>query len=263
MKKVSIYIINLMVLAVIASGCKKSFLEITPKGKQIAITTSDYDLLMNSSTVYLYPGTISWRAIGLMGDEIAAEKSYFSVADPTAQNAFMWSDDLYGNQGRFTDDLSFTVNIYTCNKVINEVTGSADGSTAEKTNLAAEAQAERAWIYFSLINFYGKPYQAASAGNDPGFPIIKTANISVNSFTRNNVQEVYDFIIQDLTSAIAGLPAQNAVGSTRWSKAAAEGVLGKVYLFMGKNQQALDMFNAAFTDISKNKTPRQFYMITI
>jgi len=31
------------------SGCKKSFLEVQPKGKLIATTVTDYDLLLNNS----------------------------------------------------------------------------------------------------------------------------------------------------------------------------------------------------------------------
>ena len=68
-----------------------------------------------------------------------------------------------------------------------------------------EAMAGRAWTYFLLINYYGKPYSAATAATDPGFPIIQVADVTTTTFTRASVQEVYDFIIKDLTTAIPNL----------------------------------------------------------
>jgi hypothetical protein len=72
------------------------------------------------------------------------------------------------------------------------------------------------------------------------------------------VQAVYDFIIQDFTKAIASLPitSQSAI---RFNKAAAEGLLGKVYLFIGKNTEALAAFNAAFNDNAASSTPAKLY----
>ncbi|QEM11743.1 RagB/SusD family nutrient uptake outer membrane protein [Mucilaginibacter rubeus] len=257
MKKNIIYLL-MITLAITAGGCKKSFLEITPKGRLVARTTNDYALLMNSVSLYADEIGGGWRAIALMGDDVAAEDSYLASAKLPSQNAFKWSADLF-QSGQGYDLSQALTSLYTCNKVINEVMNSTEGSDADKKAILAEAQANRAWIYFTLINFYGKPYLSSSAAQDLGFPIIKTADITVNSFTRNTVQEVYDFMIQDLTAASSALPLQNAIGSTRWNKAAAEGVLGKIYLFMGKDQQALDLFNASFKDIAAQNNPAVLY----
>jgi hypothetical protein len=257
MKKNILYLL-MTFLAMTASSCKKSFLEIIPKGQLVARTTNDYALLMNSTSMYADEAGGGWRAIALMGDDVAAEGSYFSSAKIPSQNAFKWNADLF--QSGEGVDLSLALSaLYTCNKVINEVMNSTEGSDADKKAILAEAQANRAWIYFTLINFYGKPYLSSSAIQDPGFPVIRTADITVNSFKRNTVQEVYDFMIQDLTEAISALPLQNPVGPTRWNKAAAEGILGKIYLFMGKDQQALDTFNASFKDIAAQSNPAVLY----
>jgi len=262
MKKI-IYISVLFIVSV-GTSCKKSFLEIVPKGKQVAQTTNDYDLLMNNPGLYVQSFAGGWQPITFMGDDVAAENSYFTNASLPSQRAFRWNDDLFidgtgGTSDRDFTDQNFLQNLYLLNKVINEVQGSTGGSDQKKNALQAEAMAERAFTYFTFINFYGKPYLASSAKTDPGFPIIKQADITQSSFTRNTVQEVYDFMISDLSAAIASLPLDNARGRSRWSRPAAEGFLGKIYLWMGDSANALKQFNAAFQDIAAQSSPAKLY----
>jgi hypothetical protein len=112
-------------------------------------------------------------------------------------------------------------------------------------------------LIFFLINYYGKPY-SASAGTDAGFPIIMEADVTETSFKRASVQEVYDFIIQDLVTAMPDLPLQTT-HRIRMSKAAAEAILGKVYVFMGKFDKALPELNAAFADLARSTIPVRLY----
>lgn len=124
-----------------------------------------------------------------------------------------------------------------------------DGTDQQKRSLRAEALAMRAWLNFQLINLYAKPYTPGTAAADPGFPIILTADVSTDHFDRGTVQAMYDQIIGDFNTAIPDLPVKNTI-ATRMSRAAAKGLLGKVYLFMGKNSDALTQFNGAFADIT-------------
>lgn len=100
-----------------------------------------------------------------------------------------------------------------------------------------------------LINYFGKPYDPGTAATDPGFPIIVKADVTETRFTRASVMEVYKFIVDDLTKAIPDLPVKTS-HRLRMSKAAAEGLLGKVYMFMGKFDEALPHLNAALTGIN-------------
>ena len=238
-------IIVLLACSVVA--CKKDFLQVVPKGNQVAVTTNDYSLLMNSPELYtVFAG--GWQAPAMMGDDIAAETSYYNSAQLRSKQAFTWADDIYQNGDAVYDMLSWTGDLYTVNKVINEVMQSTGGTDQQKRAVQAEALAFRAWLNFQFVNFFGKPYVAATAGTDPAFPIITTADITVNNFTRASVKDLYSAIISDFTTAIPNLPVTNTGGATRFSKGAAEGLLGKVYLFMGNNASALTMFNAAFSD---------------
>lgn len=257
MKKLKYILALLLCLSVVS--CKKDFLNIVPKGKQVAVTTNDYSLILNSTDFYVNTYAGGWQAPAIMGDDIAAESSYYNSAQARTQAAFIWADDIYQNSDILFGVREWLSNMYTVNKVINEVMQSTGGTDQQKKAILAEAYANRAFLNFQFVNFYGKPYVAATAATDPAFPIITTADISVNNFTRASVQEMYSAITSDFTTAITNLPLANTAGAIRFSKGAAEGLLGKVYLFMGNNANALTMFNSAFADNALAKSPARLY----
>lgn len=250
--------IYISILCLTLFSCKKEFLNIIPQGQQVAETARDYDLLMNNPDLSHYGYYGGWAAQVLMGDDVAAESSYFNSSVPMIQSAFKWDDQLTRAGDIDWASQLWLGHLYTLNKVILEVMDSKNGTEAQKKAIRAEAQANRAWIYFQLINLYGKPYVASTAATDLGFPIIKTSDINVRDFNRSTVQAVYDFIIGDFNAAISNLPLNN-VNGFRFNKAAAEGLLGKVYLFMGRNTEALAMFNVAFNDNASRPVPARLY----
>lgn len=249
----------ILILLVVTASCKKSFLEIEPKGKLIASTTNDYNLLLsNLDFINLFTEFGSGMAQVPMGDEVASSEPYFTGADLRFQRLFRWDDVIY-NPGENAGEMTVPMrNIYTFNKIINEVPNSSGGTDQQKKSIAAEAMSGRAWTYFLLINFYGKPYNPTTAATDPGFPIITKADVTETKFTRASVKEVYDFIINDLTTAIPDLPTQ-ITSRIRLSKLAAEGILGKVYMFMGEFDKALPLLNASISDMSSGTIPVGLY----
>jgi hypothetical protein len=239
-------------------SCKKEFLSLVPQGQQVAANTADYALLMNDPRLARYDYAGGWQGPAIMGDDMAAESSLFNQSQLVTQAAFRWDDQIFRiEDSDFTTTLWLS-NLYQLNKVVNEVMQSKGGTEQQKKEILAEALACRAWVYFQLINFYGKPYATTTAAADPGFPIILTSDINVDLFTRGTVQGTYDFIIKDLKDAISSLPI-NSKNGIHFNKSAAEGLLGKVYLFMGKNAEALALFNAAFTDNAARTQPARLY----
>ncbi|HEX6427181.1 MAG TPA: RagB/SusD family nutrient uptake outer membrane protein [Niastella sp.] len=243
---VNIYKIGFGVLTMsLLAACTKNFLDIKPKGRVIVQTTSDYDLMLNSG------GLVTNNVdVGVpMGDEVIAFDNYFSSALARNQRLFRWDDVIY-DEGIFASEMStLMTNLYVYNKVINEVMTSTDGTETQKLALLAEAKASRAWIYFNLINMYGKPYNPATAATDPGYPIVTVADVTEAKFTRASVQEVYDFILSDLTASIPNLPV-TIRSRIRLGRAAAELLLGKVYVFMAKFDAAKPYLEAALTDLA-------------
>lgn len=243
-----------LVMPVLLASCKKSFLEVDTKGKLIAKSTNDYQLLLTNLDLI----TVSTDAQVPMGDEMAAVDPYFSGTDLRTQRLFEWTDVIY-QPGEDAPEIQVPMrNIYLFNKVINEVMESTGGTDQEKASIQAQAMAARAWTYFLLINYYGKPYLESTASADPGFPVIKEADVTETQFTRASVKEVYDFIVNDLTTAIPNLPAQ-ITHRLRMSKGTAEGILGKVYMFMGKFSEALPLLNASISDLASGTVPVRLY----
>jgi starch-binding outer membrane protein, SusD/RagB family len=100
----------------------------------------------------------------------------------------------------------------------------------------------RAFMFHQLSQLYCKPY-STSAASDPGIVLRKTSSIDV-PVIRSTVQETYDQIISDLKTAVELLPV-NTLYSTRPNKAAAYGLLARVYLSMRDYQNAEINANAA------------------
>lgn len=252
-KKIIYPFLYTMLLCAVVS-CSKSFLELVPLGNQIATTTDDYDKLMNDPRFYM-TNVVGWQELVLMGDEIGAEAAFLNVNTVWPPRLFQWADSIYkpGDQTPFMLREGLT-SMYTLNKIIGEVMASSEGTAAQKKSIQAEAKATRAWLNFQLINYYAKPYQVATAATDPGFPIVDKADLNVQLFDRGTVQGMYDFIIKDLTEALPDLPVKPRI-VTRMSKPAVEGLLGKVYLFMGRYNDALPLFKSALADVAANGAP--------
>lgn len=248
------YIAPVVLLLITGISCKKSFLEVLPKGKVIAVSYRDYDLLLNNTNLQ-NTGT---DAQLLLGDDVTAEEPYYSGLTLREQRLFSWADQVYQPDENSPETSGPLTAIYTYNKIIQEVMDAPDGTLEQKKTVLAEALAGRAWTYFLLINYYGKPYQAATAGDDPGFPIITTADITVNRFHRATVQEVYDLITKDLQTALPDLSA-TAFHRLRMSRPAAQALLGKVYLFMQRPQEALPLLESALQGLSTAQVPMRLY----
>jgi len=251
MKKIYNYTRNLLLITLmlaVLSSCKKSFLEILPKGKIIATKTSDYDLLLNQLDLINIPTT----SATVMGDEVSAIEPQWAGATFKEKQLFKWEGDLYNSDEDASETLIPTRNLYVYNKIINEVMGATEGTEVTKKSIQAEAYAGRAWTYFLLIQHFGKPYNPATAATDPGFPLILNADINARDFTRASVQQIYDQIISDLTAAIPNIINDGVPFRSRMSKAAAQGILAKVYVFMGRHAEALPLLNESISNLTKS-----------
>lgn len=247
MKKTNL-LLSVVVIGMVFSSCKKDFLDIVPKGNLVASTTNDFDLLLNNPDFYEQLQGGGWQAMMLLGDDVSAEESSFATTPVESQRLFRWEDVIYQPTGTARDLTVNLGNLYALNKTINEI-DAASGDIRQKTLLKAEAKAMRAFTYFQFVNYYTKPYDPRTAGTDPGFPVITEANALANSFDRGTVQADFDFMLRDLNESISVLPL-TPKSPIRMSKPAAEAILAKVYLFMGKYSDALAQLNNAFSHLA-------------
>lgn len=128
------------------------------------------------------------------------------------------------------NDASFKYWPYSTIRKINILLNDIDGGTLsedEKEVIKGQAWFLRAFHYFKAVVYHG------------GVPIIKTPQLLTDSLSvaRNSTKECFDFIIQDLDSAIKVLPDRytgNDFG--RLDKAAAMAFKGRVLLFKASPQ---------------------------
>lgn len=135
--------------------------------------------------------------------------------------------------------------IYNANLILEAVDKLKNNHTdTSVTNpLRGAALFYRANTLWQIAQLYTKPYNSASANQDPGIPIRLTSDINEVS-SRGTVQQVYDRIIQDLNESLTLIPTI-AVISSRPSKIAVYAMLARVYLSMENYTQAQNNANLA------------------
>ena len=130
--------------------------------------------------------------------------------------------------------INITNNVLSALEVVNE---------EDRDRVEGEALFLRSLMYFDLVRFYAQQYQTGSAATQLGVPLVltPTRGIDENSFiSRNSVEEVYNQVITDLTTAASKLPEENEVYAT---SGAANALLARVYLQKYDYAKARDAAN--------------------
>ncbi|HEY2721768.1 MAG TPA: RagB/SusD family nutrient uptake outer membrane protein [Chitinophagaceae bacterium] len=236
-----IYYLILIAASLSVISCKKSYLEQKPFDS----LTPDQALSSASGLTNAVNGAYSdLRAVALFG------RDFPIIGDLMADNTYVETK----NSGRYLIQYNYSVSssdgiaseewstaytgIMRGNRIID-----ADVSGTDVPPIKAEAYAIRALLYFKLVTLFAKPYT-----DDPsalGVPLVLHYDPYALP-TRNTVQDVYTQIVSDLQKAFADGPDYG--NSSRFSKYAMEGLLAKVYLYMGDNTDA----KAAAVDVINN-----------
>lgn len=219
----------LIMLACLAMSACNKYLDVTPRGFTLLSTVNEYDQWLNDADKL---GMSAAQELNLLGDNV----DKVNIAVPSAST----TDLIYTWAAQFSIDLKAAPlfwgnhysNINKFNTVLQGIDEASGGTEQEKRTLKAEALLGRAFEYFYLINLYGKPYDAATAANDPGVPFVVSNDVAQTVPGRSSVQEIYDHIIADIRLAIPDLPADNSKNRMRGSVQAAHSVLARVYFYM-------------------------------
>lgn len=122
--------------------------------------------------------------------------------------------------------------ILRCNVAVNQISQVDVADTQLRDQLVGEARFLRGYFYFELVRNFG------------GVPLITDflQPEDVTNIPRSSTEEVYKFIEEDLLAASEVLPeSYEAAKVGRATKGAALGLLGKVYLYQEKWQEAHDV----------------------
>jgi tetratricopeptide (TPR) repeat protein len=127
--------------------------------------------------------------------------------------------------------------INTCNTLLDPGT-LAILDEEDRDLVEGEARFLRGWTYFELTRYFGLPYEAGTANNQPGVPIVLTPTKDVAdavNVPRNTVAECYEQALNDLTAARDLLPEDNDVYA---SSLAARAIIARIHLQMGNYSAA-------------------------
>lgn len=229
MKKIVIAIL----LATGFSSCQ-DYLDIIPKGKLIPKSIQDFEELSSNPSY----STTGYALLERMSDGIyMPDANVNSAINTSSSKTYIWAPEFYLNTENDNGWDPMYNNIYNANIILENIPSLSLENKEKAAQIKAEAQCNRAFAYSNLIFLYAQTYNAQTAAQDLGVPIISKADLEATP-SRNSVQEVYDFIIADLNEAIPNLP-EKAKNIYRNNKATAKAILARVYLNMGNYPAAL------------------------
>lgn len=258
-------------LLMVASGCKKDFLNTKPSD---AVTAADlfkttasvqlyvdgafklmYQFAPNGSTRHDNFGQKSWDlASDLMGNDMVVNTQGYGWFNA----AYQYTEWLQPTAGRHSDNAwyYYYAIVGKANVILQNV-DNAQGTTAEKEYLKGQAYGLRAYAYFYLINYWAQTYKGHES--DKGVPIYPdVASTVAGGNPRATVQQVYDFINADLNTAdnllagktraskvymdqtvIKGFKARVALLQENWAAAATAAAAARTgYTLMSSSQYA-------------------------
>lgn len=190
-----------------------------------AVTLGNYSILKGDPDGYGFAPQLH-RYTEYPGDNIAlsgttTDPLFYSYNYQNIVNSYR-SNDLWSSGFRA---------VVGCNKVISLI---AEGESPESDQLIGENYFLRAYVFFEMVNIYGRPYNQGTS--NLGIPLKLTADVE-DLPDRNTVGEVYDQVVSDLLKAesLMTLDKSNAYAT----KEAAQALLSRVYLYMGENEKAI------------------------
>lgn len=173
-------------------------------------------------------------------------RHYFQMAEFPADNCdlsgrtedVLYEATCYKNYATQTNVQAFWYFSYhiisSANGVINTV---KDGASAATDQIKGENYFLRALAELNLVTMYAKPYTV-----DPQAPGIVINTGESDATKRATVEESYNQIVKDLQEAIK-LMNKKRGNNGYASKEAAQGLLTRVYLYMGKYDECVKLAN--------------------
>ena len=238
--------IILVTLAVVFTTACEDFLVKEPRLSQSnELTLSTYEGL-NSATggAYSQLCATGWYGAGFVitADMKGGNAKRGSVVSGRYVDEYLWNNRPGATSGLW--EVAYST-IAKANNVIEVIDGGfseAGVEQAQLDQLKGECLFLRGLAYFDLARMFCQPYSAGTS--NLGVPVVL---VTENGYpARNTVGETYDRIIEDLEDAVALLQTGNDRDDNRGSatKAAAQALLAKVYLYMENWQQAADYAKA-------------------
>lgn len=113
-----------------------------------------------------------------------------------------------------------------------------EGVSPESDHLLGENYFMRGLVYLHLSNLWSKQYMQGREN----MGVVKRTKSTEDVFERSTVGEIYDLVLEDLDNAIRLMSGSTRRGNAGYmSKEAAQGILSRVYLYMGENEKVIEL----------------------
>lgn len=235
---------SLVATVLLLTGCQGFLTEEPIMQQSSELSLSDYDGINNATFgAYAPLASVNWYGASFVLD-----------AEMRCGNGYR---DVDKNSGRYKIpyDLNYTTTstpalwgtayfvISAVNNVLDNLDGKAGSNgvtTQDVNNLNAELLFLRALAHFDLVRTYAKQYTIDSTAL--GVPYVFKTEATAKP-ARDKVNDVYKYIVTDLVNAeklIAADYEREGVADAKSvvSKVAIQALLSRVYLYMGKWQNA-------------------------
>ena len=243
MKKQIKYIITLSLVLIAGISCKKEYLTPVPLTTVSDATAFDTPERILGNVRGLYSATKAgpfYAGRFIVYGDIRGE-DFLNETGNLVTGSDVWALNPTGTSTNSVINLwaqaYFAINL--CNIAIEGITAKGPAvlnNTALMNNYLGEARLIRALCYYSLLQFYARPF-ADGAGSKPGLPLrlIGIKGSGFSDLARSTVAQVYTQIIADLNFAETNLPLTNAtaeLNTTRAHRNTAIALKTRVYLSM-------------------------------
>ncbi|SEN99555.1 SusD family protein [bacterium A37T11] len=211
-------------------SCSKYLSEI-PDDRTTINSDEKVELLLASA----YEGTTHYDITESMSDNVEDEgkKNHFQRINDLA---YKWE---VNNIDQDEDSpLGYWVGCYKSIAVANQALASISqlGDRPEDLPSRGEALLIRAYYHFMLVNLWAKQYNPQTAATDPGIPYVtEPEEEPFKKYTRNTVQEVYDFIEKDLLEGLELVGSNYASPKFRFTPESGKAFATRFYLNKGGN----------------------------
>ncbi len=235
-------IISLSFCVLISMSCKKELLTPIPQTSITDATSFDTPERILNQARSMYAGLKNGNFYGgryIVYGDIRGEE-FINETTNLVTGADVWNLNPAGTSQNSVKNLwsqaYYTINL--CNLFIDGMAakGTAIVGATLSNNYLGEARLIRALSYYSLLQFYARPF-ADGSGNKPGLPLRLTGikGSGFSDLARSSVAEVYTQVLADLNFAEANLPLTNAnaeLNTTRAHRNTAIALKTRVYLSM-------------------------------
>lgn len=233
------YIISLS-LVLTWTACSKEFLDVKPQKQQVVVETlQDVNALLDNAEVM---NRTDYFRLMSDGDITFTENKLKSVSE-LQRNLYLWNkviDPTGKNNSPW--DLPYQQIMYV--NVAMETLDAMNNYGNDRSlwqRLYSSALFYRAWAHYQLLQDFAPGFNKGS--DQLGVPLIADSKYP-KTIKRETLGACYDFIINDLTKAINGLPLKTDI-KTRPSKQAAYALLARIYQNQGRHDLALLEVNKA------------------